>query len=701
MTHSSPESNGNRKEKIKVGKREALTPEKLRSRREQREQREQLKKKIELATKKMQEGVLDELDEFGRFKVSNEEKRVVAEITAFQHEILSEERDVVDNVVTTKNMFNEAMDSYASPAEYLRAISDGTFPAEITEKVASSAQAEKVALEGGEDIDTSYIDMAEGRPYTKNLLHKDTNTIEFTVEPTEGYKIIKQGDQLRDSLYDVTGKGKERVIINNFTEEEQLSKKAEWLASRVDEVQKTIVRPQGGTPIYPSSIDIDLSDIERKAESNEKVGIDLDKMEKDAQVAVAAQIEATSARLEKEAEAKKKKAEWEINGPIPNWGEDEGFLRPVNGDVEPIKELIGDLSKSESVATDLVETTEKKRVMTEEERNAQIEIWKKSLESTKVAIENAEKALLARKEKNQENLKALGLTNIEKGLAAWKKVRPGYKMALGLALGASGLGAVSVGLSALTFTEKGYREKREALEKEGTLENKYWTLTKSAGIGVLLALGTSQLSHLVGEAVQEHASSVIDRIKDFFSSAEAVAPPSSALISGDAVVAQPVSVEPQDLTPQTAFIQAEDISDTDGISLDSPDTTHNAFVQADNIPDVITPDAQIPEYITPGITMDTTSPINLDQAYTMKPGDDMNSILQRVLATVDDSKYMTGDQKAALINKFTTEWSTPISGASTPNWAIKEMLGGANGTEVHHLDHVRNAFTTLIERAKN
>jgi hypothetical protein len=40
-----------------------------------------------------------------------------------------------------------------------------------------------------------------------------------------------------------------------------------------------------------------------------------------------------------------------------------------------------------------------------------------------------------------------------------------------------------------------------------------------------------------------------------------------------------------------------------------------------------------------------------------------------------------------------------ISGASTPNWALKEMIGGATGTEVHHLDHVKGAFVTLGERA--
>lgn len=536
-------------------------------------------------------------------------------------------------------------------------------------------------------------------------LSKYGNSIEFTDESNPSYRIIKNDDHIKDGVEENTldnhseptkmesvdinsekrvdidlnevearalKEEQDKITVNNFTSEEQARKKAEWLASRVEEVQKTISKPvMGGEYVYPSSVDIDLTEMEKKAQQDKT-------------------LEAKSG--------------WEINGPIENWGEDPGFVRLKDGDVAPIKELIGELSKQENVAETVTttETVEKKRRMSEEEYNAQVEIWRKNLEGAKVAVENAERVLLASREKSQESLKSMGLTNIEKGLAAWKKVRPGYKMALGLTLAASGLGAVSVGLSALTFTEKGYSERREALAKEGKKESKYWTLTKSAGIGILLALGTSHLSHLAGEAMSEHMPGIMDKIHGFFGGSTAPAPsPDSVAISptpelhsaSQGLVDNMPSVVDAS-TPDTVMMPEAGI-DASPEFVPEPATDGNPDIYSGFDSESVTPEIVTPDAITP----DITSPIDLNQTYVMQPGDTTDSILRRVLGTVPELQALPEEGKLKFISDLKEQWSTTISGASSPNWALKEMLGGATGTEVHHLDHVKNAFVTLGERA--
>jgi hypothetical protein len=113
----------------------------------------------------------------------------------------------------------------------------------------------------------------------------------------------------------------------------------------------------------------------------------------------------------------------------------------------------------------------------------------------------------------------------------------------------------------------------------------------------------------------------------------------------------------------------------------------------------VVPEASVSEYVSPEIVTDMTSPINLDQPYVMQPGDTTDSILRRVLNDVPELKILPEEGKLKFISDLKEQWSTPISGASTPNWALKEMIGGATGTEVHHLDQVKGAFVTLGERA--
>lgn len=576
-----------------------------------------------------------------------------------------------------------------------------------------------------EDADMSYVEMASGIPYG-SMSEKKGEWLASRVDEVKrtilkpGKAVQTESSSVDVDLTDIEAKAlkdkQNTVTVNTFTDAEQARRKAEWLQDNPGAEENKTIHFEAKKALHERGLDLNLDIPSKNTQDKEKgFAYDGDKMVEDAKKAVAAQIEETLARFKKEDEEKKKKSEWEINGPVENWGEDPGFVRPVNGEVEPIKELVSDLSKQET-ATQVVgktETVEKKKRMTEEEYKAQVEIWKKNLEGARVAVENAEKALEESKEKSKKNLESMGLNRIEKGLAAWKKVHPGYKMALGLTLGASGLGAVAVGLSAVTFTEKVYREKQAALEASGKTENKYWTIGKSAGIGVLLALGSSLAGQYVSGVLSEGSPSMLDSVRGFFSPAAGIPPVETEAIVGQSISPSAAIISGYDLPPTvTESVVPSPVADTaltespvslaEEVSTSSPIAPEvqqaPSIVLSDNYTyaEPLSPEASASLHQIP---TDFSLPISLNETYVMQLGDTTDSILQRVLNTVPELHALPELDKLSYIENLKEQWSTTMSSASTPNWSLKEMMGGGEGSKVHHLDHVRDAFVTLGERS--
>lgn len=501
------------------------------------------------------------------------------------------------------------------------------------------------------------------------------------------------------------------VTVNDFTEKEQNEAKEKWikdnpeehakdLAERVKKLQIEEGAFQAKKALHERGLDLNLDIPLESINKAENTHVDLETTEKNAQ-----------------------NAEKVLKESI-----DKSFA----GELEERTKIYPKVDLSpEDVDFRMKDVPENNKALTEVELLALAEKYAPACAEAMPRVEERRSGIERRGKKAQENLEKMGLTNIEKGLAAWKKVHPGYKMALGLALGASGLGAVSVGLSALTFTEKGYSERREALEKEGKIESKYWTLTKSAGIGLLLALGTSHLSQLVGTAVSEHAPGIMDSVRGFFSGAPTpVVSPSVETVPFDTSSINGLDEMPRspgawygEPSGQTASLVESNLSSSvisGNLSVDNggPDLSDVVADQAEVLdasigsqqPEMAQPTIVSENFIRPEVAsvgfdersniignfIDATSPIALDVPYTMMPGDNTNTILFRVLNSVDELKVLPLEDKLQFINDMKEQWSTPMSSLSTPYDSLKEMAAGG---QVHHLDHVRGAFVTLGERA--
>ena len=230
----------------------------------------------------------------------------------------------------------------------------------------------------------------------------------------------------------------------------------------------------------------------------------------------------------------------------------DDIVRPMNGDVQPVKEIVSYLQESAPLSQEIkkpedsTETIEKKRRFTPEEYAAQIEIWKKSIEGSEKAVENAEKALQESREKSKKNLEAMGLTKVGKGLEAFKNMSGKKKLLLGIAL--AGLSVVtggatsfiSTGLSALTFGLRDFDKEKAKAQEKGEVTTK-GTMLKSAVTGLVLALGTGALFHLAGDAVSaasQQFSPMMDSIKHFFSPEHAAA--ASSVVSSSPDIIPPV-----------------------------------------------------------------------------------------------------------------------------------------------------------------
>lgn len=418
------------------------------------------------------------------------------------------------------------------------------------------------------------------------------------------------------------------------------------------------------------------------------------KIERDAEEAkkaIAKRIEEVDAEFKKKDEEAKKKKEWEISGPIPNWGEDPGFARP------PTQEYASnDVRQTEAVETAPTKSEEEVFIASQEE----VDKLKKSLDEATGKMEKARQAVLEKRSAEaKQKLEALGLTKVEKGMETFKNLSSRERLLLGVALAGLSVATggtsffLSMGFSALTLGLRDYeKEKQKAIEKGEELKTR--TKLKSAVTGLVFALGTGALVsvgiHGVA-SIAENFSPMLENIKHFFSpdAVSAVAPapadgfvgaPQSAPLGGEATLAQ-APVDNNAFVPHSPAPTPEVATDG-GASYQAP-------LQESPTADLTSPD----------IALDTTSPINLNEPYVMGQHDGVDSILKRVLSTVDELKVLPEEKQLELIKSLKDQWSTTMSGASTPNWALKEMIAGVPGTEVHHLDHVRDAFVTLGERA--
>ena len=224
------------------------------------------------------------------------------------------------------------------------------------------------------------------------------------------------------------------------------------------------------------------------------------------------------------------------------------------------------------------------------------------VKQSQARMEKIEDAIIVRREKSKENLQKMGLgASLAKGLEAWGKVRPGYKFALAVTLAGASVatgGMTSVlakGLSAATFASRQYEKEIATLEKEGKEIKKGMVALKSMGYGILLALGTSQLFSLAGDAISAHSdkiSHMMDGIKGFFSDAPVTIPdtplmpipdvtiaPTEAILSADpSLLEQSLEGQPDiALDPSLVAIEPVEILPTPEAI---PDITPNAPLEA-------------------------------------------------------------------------------------------------------------------------
>lgn len=363
---------------------------------------------------------------------------------------------------------------------------------------------------------------------------EDVDTsIPFTLEETSGYKIIKQGDQLKDSPTSVVtepgqvvfanmadqlakygAKENPQVVqnpvtgdllteeafqakkalhergldlnldvpeltVNTLTEEEQAAKKAEWMRNNPDEAAQDAIEKASNAARNEYRDQVAEEAFQAKKALHER-GLDLNL---DIPVTEENHIVKGEVRVLSLAEQMQKDAE------------------------DRVKKLIEESANRhlDEMSERKVEST--KKTLTPEEYLALAEEGLKGCKEAMPKIEKVKEVLAARNEKAKEGLMAMGLGKLGKGLEAWKKVNPKYKIALAITLaGASvatgGLTSIlSKGLSAVTFASDAFQKEVERKMKDNEKVNKGMIAAKSILKGIVLALGTSQLISIIGEGI--------------------------------------------------------------------------------------------------------------------------------------------------------------------------------------------------------
>jgi hypothetical protein len=362
-----------------------------------------------------------------------------------------------------------------------------------------------------------------------------------------------------------------------------------------------------------------------------------------------------------------------------------------------------------------------------------VEKLKKQMEDAEKRMEKLKEVLDARKEQAKAKLEKVGLgAGVAKGLEAYRKMNPKYKLAIAVALaGASVMtgGAtsfLSIGFSAASFASRDYEKDLAQKTKDGEEIKKGRMVAKSLVKGLVLALGTSTVFSLVGDALHMSADSEwMKSLKEHFSSTPATTPPVATEVAPSPLDPNPevelaphsdVSMEhvpptPEDVSPVATEVAPSPLDPNPEVELASQPTPDSG---APSSSDTVASPPSTPEDISPSVDQETapapivessptfvadvTSPIDIHHDYIMGPNDNTDSILRRVLATVEESKGMTDEQKMQVIGTFKQEWSTWVSGASTPNWDLKAMQAGVPGTKLEHLNHVADALKTVIVR---
>lgn len=451
---------------------------------------------------------------------------------------------------------------------------------------------EKKSTESETDVDMSYVEMATGVPYGS---------------------LSKKEEEGVDTRYVDMALGNSSAVPENRTPEIKLTEAQEKTDS-LKETDAIIARQQ--------------------ARFREKGLIEENVEETDPKV----KAEEEAARKLKELnDFKKIAAEYTANDDI---------VRPMNGDVQPVKEIVSYLQESAPLSQEIkkpedsTETTEKKRRFTPEEYAAQIEIWKKSIEGSEKAVENAEKALQESREKSTKNLQAMGLKVVD----GYRNMKPRNKILLGIALagasvftggGALGLivGGVMKGLS-WASNSRGFYQAIEKAEKEENenVPNKKWLAVRSMLYGALLTAGTSILfseiaSHFAHAAPDAAATPGIASTPDAppsIPSTPDVAPPTppvpptpsltldAAGIAGstpDAVLGALPSlptdyvIQPGDnltnIIREHIFTSADTTTGFNALSYAQQENVIQNFVQSGAFPN--------PDHITAGATLDLNS----------------------------------------------------------------------------------------------
>jgi hypothetical protein len=197
--------------------------------------------------------------------------------------------------------------------------------------------------------------------------------------------------------------------------------------------------------------------------------------------------------------------------------------------------------------------------------------FKKEAMASPERLKDALQKLDARREKAEGNLEAKGLTGIAKALDVWGKANPKLRLGLAVALAGASIvsgtalfGIVGTVLSAGTFAANDFAKKMEIAEKtkEGMKTGK--EAVKSLVKGIVLAVGTSALFGIAGDAIQTAGDKVFgafDAVKDHF----AVATPVGV------ATADPSAMAGIDVSPASAA-EGFDTSKINGLDI-APDAS--------------------------------------------------------------------------------------------------------------------------------
>jgi hypothetical protein len=388
--------------------------------------------------------------------------------------------------------------------------------------------------------------------------------------------------------------------------------------------------------------------------------------------------------------------------------EQNSDLTKIGGESEEIRKFKEDVARYNAKEGDIIRPFEQLTEKTIEEKKALTEKFLTLTKESAPKVEETQEALKNKQEQSIKKLEGMGLTRVGKALEAFKNMSSKKKLALGIALAGLSVATggatsfVSTGLSALTFGLRDY-DKEKAKAAERGVETDKMTMLKSAVTGLVLALGTSALFHIAGDAVgaaSEKLSPMIENLKHFFSpetvaAADSLSPGEVIVPVGpDVVPHSPVSTVTPDIAtaPQTV---------TESAFSHTPDTTAPVEVvtqsavevpQSAPITDQYLGKIEVPPYVPSAINFG-------DMDYTIKAGDTYSNIMDRILPHVRGVELLDPTSKAELLKNFHEQYSSTgtFSGLSSYPDMISNIDGAKVGTEIR-VDQLRGALEEEVKR---